>query len=155
MDDVLIKGWVRTRRDSKEFSFLEINDGSCLANIQAVVDAQAEGFDLSKVREDTWEGRPAWVVGAAAGDLASHQFWIEKERLIFLRLVQKTPAGAISDIRFTKYEPLWRGWIGTVVVFNTDGKETFREVYRDWRVNPDVTDSLFDTSAWKPPSWVK
>ncbi|ABM27025.1 asparagine--tRNA ligase [Nitratidesulfovibrio vulgaris] len=31
-------GWVRTRRDAKGFSFLEINDGSCLANIQAIVD---------------------------------------------------------------------------------------------------------------------
>ena len=116
---------------------------------------QAEGFDLSKVHEDTWDGRPAWVVGAAPGDLVSHQFWIEKERLIFLRLIQKSQAGATSDIRFTKYQPLGRGWIGTVVVFNTNGKETFREVYRDWRVNPDVTDSLFDMTTWKPPSWVK
>lgn len=31
-------GWVRTRRDSKGFSFLEINDGSCLTNIQCIVD---------------------------------------------------------------------------------------------------------------------
>jgi asparaginyl-tRNA synthetase len=29
-------GWVRTRRDSKTFSFLEINDGSCMANLQIV-----------------------------------------------------------------------------------------------------------------------
>ncbi len=30
--EVLVKGWVRTRRDSKGgFSFIEINDGSCLA----------------------------------------------------------------------------------------------------------------------------
>jgi len=37
--DVLVKGWVRTKRDSKGgFSFLEINDGSCLGNLQAVVD---------------------------------------------------------------------------------------------------------------------
>ncbi len=36
--EVLVKGWVKTRRDSKGgFSFLEINDGSCMANIQAVV----------------------------------------------------------------------------------------------------------------------
>jgi len=28
---ILIKGWVRTRRDSKDFSFIEVNDGSCLA----------------------------------------------------------------------------------------------------------------------------
>jgi len=33
---VLVKGWVRTRRDSKEFVFLEVNDGSCMANIQII-----------------------------------------------------------------------------------------------------------------------
>ena len=116
---------------------------------------RAEGYDLSKVHEDTWEGHPAWVVGAAAGDTTSHQFWIEKERLLFLRLVQKTPAGALSDIRFTKYVPLGGGWLGTVVVFTTNGKETFREVYRDWRVNPSIDDGLFDLKSWKRPSWVR
>ncbi len=40
-DEVQIKGWVRTRRDSKEFSFVEVNDGSCLANLQVIVDAAA------------------------------------------------------------------------------------------------------------------
>jgi asparaginyl-tRNA synthetase len=38
IDDILVKGWVRTRRDSKNFSFLEINDGSCLKNIQVIAD---------------------------------------------------------------------------------------------------------------------
>ena len=116
---------------------------------------EGEGFDLSKVHEETWEGKPAWVVGAAAGDVTSNQFWIEKERLVFLRLIDKDKAGDLSDIRFTKYEPLGRGWLGTVVVFLTNGKETFREVYRDWRVNPDVTDGLFETGNWTPPAWVK
>src|SRR5947209_6194343 len=37
-DSITIKGWVRTRRDSKGFSFLEVNDGSCLANLQVVID---------------------------------------------------------------------------------------------------------------------
>ena len=33
--EVTLNGWIRTRRDSKGgFSFLEVNDGSCLANIQ-------------------------------------------------------------------------------------------------------------------------
>jgi len=30
-------GWVRTKRDSKGFSFIELNDGSCLANVQCVI----------------------------------------------------------------------------------------------------------------------
>ena len=38
IDHVLIKGWVRTRRDSKSFSFIEVNDGSCLKSIQIIED---------------------------------------------------------------------------------------------------------------------
>ncbi len=44
-DAVSVKGWVRTRRDSKGFSFLELNDGSCLANLQVVVDAGTPGSE--------------------------------------------------------------------------------------------------------------
>src|SRR5512143_152947 len=42
---VTVKGWVRTRRDSKGFSFLELNDGSCLGNLQVVVDAGTPGAE--------------------------------------------------------------------------------------------------------------
>jgi asparaginyl-tRNA synthetase len=35
-DAVLVQGWVRTRRDAKAFSFLEVNDGSCLRNLQVI-----------------------------------------------------------------------------------------------------------------------
>jgi asparaginyl-tRNA synthetase len=40
-----VKGWVRTRRDAKGFSFLELTDGSCFANLQVVVDAGTPGYD--------------------------------------------------------------------------------------------------------------
>ena len=40
-----LNGWVRTRRDSKQgFSFIELNDGSCMANLQVVVDANVAGY---------------------------------------------------------------------------------------------------------------
>ena len=39
-----VSGWVRTRRDAKDFSFIELNDGSCLANIQVLVDASLENY---------------------------------------------------------------------------------------------------------------
>lgn len=42
----LIKGWVRTRRDSKGgFSFLEINDGSCFAHVQVVADKDLQNYE--------------------------------------------------------------------------------------------------------------
>ena len=41
-----VRGWIRTRRDSKGgFSFLEINDGSCLANLQIVADGSLANYD--------------------------------------------------------------------------------------------------------------
>src|SRR5947207_84984 len=36
IDSVLFQGWVRTRRDSKDFSFIELNDGSSLSNLQII-----------------------------------------------------------------------------------------------------------------------
>jgi asparaginyl-tRNA synthetase len=43
---VTLQGWIRTRRDSKGgFSFLEVNDGSCLANIQIVADANLPNYE--------------------------------------------------------------------------------------------------------------
>lgn len=45
LDAVVAHGWVRTRRDSKGFSFLELNDGSCLKNLQCVVDVGVPGSE--------------------------------------------------------------------------------------------------------------
>ncbi|MBW2220169.1 MAG: asparagine--tRNA ligase [Deltaproteobacteria bacterium] len=50
MKDVLVKGWVRTRRDSKDFSFIEINDGSCLKNVQVIANNNLNNYnDISKL----------------------------------------------------------------------------------------------------------
>lgn len=47
---VLLKGWIRTLRENKGFSFIEVNDGSCLANIQIIVDNDLENYvEVSKL----------------------------------------------------------------------------------------------------------
>jgi len=51
--EVVLQGWVRTRRDSKGgFSFLEINDGSSLGNIQVVAEGELPNYE-SEVRHLT------------------------------------------------------------------------------------------------------
>jgi asparaginyl-tRNA synthetase len=46
-----LQGWVRTRRDSKAgFSFIELNDGSCLANLQVVADGKLANYE-SEVKQ--------------------------------------------------------------------------------------------------------
>src|SRR5207248_4665940 len=43
--EVLLQGWVRTRRDSKGgFSFIELNDGSCLGNVQVLADGSLPNY---------------------------------------------------------------------------------------------------------------
>lgn len=45
---ITAKGWVRTRRDSKNgFSFVELNDGSCMKNLQIVVENKVPGYEES------------------------------------------------------------------------------------------------------------
>jgi asparaginyl-tRNA synthetase len=66
---ILLQGWLRTRRDSKGgFSFLELNDGSCFGNLQIIADAKLENYD-SQIKKLT-AGCSVSVVGevkASAG----------------------------------------------------------------------------------------
>ena len=45
-EDVLAKGWVRTKRGNKEIAFIALNDGSTINNIQIVVDKTATDPEL-------------------------------------------------------------------------------------------------------------
>ena len=51
---ILIKGWVRTRRNSKEFCFMEINDGSGLKNIQVIANNDLKNYsDIQTITTGT------------------------------------------------------------------------------------------------------
>ena len=48
---VIVCAWVRTNRAQAQFGFLNVNDGSCLANLQVVYDAKLANFEeISKYR---------------------------------------------------------------------------------------------------------
>ncbi len=49
--DITVKGWVRTKRGNKNVAFIALNDGSCVANIQIVVDLAS--FDEEKLKAVT------------------------------------------------------------------------------------------------------
>jgi len=71
-DEIHIAGWVRTRRDSKAFSFLEINDGTCLANLQVVADAGIPGSNEIAAMNT---GASVEVVGKLVSSPATGQKW--------------------------------------------------------------------------------
>jgi asparaginyl-tRNA synthetase len=85
---VEVKGWVRTRRDSKGFSFLELNDGSCLANLQVVADAATPGYD--GIAHFT-TGASAVVEGNLVASPAAGQKWeLRATRLELVGLADAT-----------------------------------------------------------------
>lgn len=44
-EKITIQGWVRTKRELKEFAFMEVNDGSSLANLQVVLNNNLPNYD--------------------------------------------------------------------------------------------------------------
>ncbi|HVB32480.1 MAG TPA: hypothetical protein VNE60_13220 [Gemmatimonadaceae bacterium] len=116
-----------------------------------------EGIDLTKFHRDTFQGRPVYVVGAAPGDTASKQFWVDAERLLFVRLIQPNPRGtATQDIRFNRYVSRPGGWLAEQVQVWSGGKLAYQEDYTDVRVNDSLDPQLWSPAAWATvPLWWK
>jgi hypothetical protein len=117
---------------------------------QTVAKLKQLKFDVSVLHEDTWQGRPVYVVGAKAGDLRSPQFWIDKQRLYFVRMLRPVGKdGALtSETQFNKYERLGGGWMAPEVIFMIDGKTTTTEAYSEMRADVELDQNLFDPEKW-------
>jgi hypothetical protein len=110
-----------------------------------------EGFDLTRVHETTFQGRPMIVVGARKGDYNRKQFWVDAERMLFVRMLEPTPRDTtkMQDIRFVNYERRGNGWIAPRVEIWSEQKLVFYEDYEDVRVDVPLDDALFVPSRWK------
>ncbi|MEQ9548565.1 MAG: asparagine--tRNA ligase [Coleofasciculus sp. G3-WIS-01] len=60
-ETVTIQGWVRTKRELKEFAFMEVNDGSCLANLQVILNPDVP--DYQTILQQINTGASVEVVG--------------------------------------------------------------------------------------------
>ena len=113
-----------------------------------------QGYDMNTVSEATWKGKQVWVVGAQAGDTTRKQFWIEKERLLFVRSLEMTPKGRFVETVFDGYQKLAGGWIETVVQFNVDGASRQKEEYGDPRADVKLPEALFDPGKFVRAEWI-
>ncbi|MDA0378582.1 MAG: hypothetical protein O3C45_00865 [Bacteroidetes bacterium] len=115
------------------------------------------GFDLDRIHSAEWQGRPAWVVGTdIPGDTQEPQFWIDQERLVFVRMTQRVGMDleSLQDIRFDNYQPLGEGWIAPEVRFAVDSTLTLVELYEDIRVGVDFSEGFFEPASFSTaPHW--
>lgn len=115
------------------------------------------GFDLEKMYETEWEGRDVYAVGADSAGSGGPEFWIDRERLVFVRLLQNVgPGGSIlQDIRFESYEPLGEAWIAPRVQFLADSTLMLEEIYEDVEIGVELDDGLFEPGSWQSAEhWV-
>ena len=73
VDGIRVQGWVRTRRDSKDFSFIELNDGSSLRNLQIIAKKEALPNYSDIQRLNT--GASLIVIGALVPSQGKGQKW--------------------------------------------------------------------------------
>src|SRR4030095_11259657 len=73
IEPVRVQGWIRTRRDSKDFSFIELNDGSSLRNLQIIAkkDALPNYADIQRLNT----GASIVVEGAPGPEHGKGQKW--------------------------------------------------------------------------------
>lgn len=150
-------GQVKATREQQNMLLVLGFDVYAQAPEKTLAIAKQEGFDAAKFHEDTWEGKPVYVFGADKGDLKSKQFWVEKERLLFVRLLEpdsKDP-NHTQDIRFTDYRKLGNGWIAALVEVYSDGKKIFSEEYSDIVKDAPLDPAVFDPKQFTTAHWEK
>src|SRR5438128_1817096 len=69
---IQIQGWVRTRRDSKDFSFIELNDGSSLRNLQIIAKSSLPNYAAV---QRLVTGASIRVIGALVASQGKGQKW--------------------------------------------------------------------------------
>ncbi len=112
------------------------------------------GYDLSRSHESTWQGRTVIVVGANAGDTTSAQLWIEKERLLPVRVFH-VAANAMTEERIGGYERMGKGWGERLVETWQKGSRIQIEEYRNVRANVTHESGLFEPAVeYAVPKWV-
>src|SRR5262245_2598761 len=115
---------------------------------KTIAELKTLGFKLEDLHEESWQGRPTYVVGAKQGDLKSRQFWIDREQLYAVRVIEPVDSTRVRDVQFSKYQPAGQGWIGPQVMMYMNGQRDRLEEYRSPIIDKPVDPILFDPARF-------
>ena len=116
--------------------------------VRTIAQLRGLGFDLSRMHETTWKGESVYVVGALRGDSTSKQFWVDRDRLLFVRMIERTSQGR-TDTHFNDYRRVGDGWLAAEVVQYVNGRRRLLEEYTDIRSDVLLSSVMFDPKAWR------
>jgi len=108
-------------------------------------------IDLAKFREDKLDKKRVYVIGGDKDDLESSQVWIDADKLLLVRLIQREKRGdrsIVTDTHIGQYKEIDGFQVAHEFVSLRDGKPYFKEVYENVRVNEPIPASVFDPTKW-------
>jgi hypothetical protein len=111
-------------------------------------------YDLGKFREDVWNGKEVFVIGASMAGEKTNQLWIDKNKLILVRLIKYDDNRKEEGV-FGDHIQAGGGWSETSAVFYIDDKLIQKEYYKDCQANPPLDSSLFDPASFGKWHWHK
>lgn len=107
------------------------------------------GFQMSRLRTSNFDGRTAYVVGSSSStDSTSKQFWIERERLLLVRVREKRGEGRFADIRIGDFVPAGNGWIARQTYQMENGVARLHQQSTQFKVDPPLDPALFDAKTF-------
>jgi len=141
---------LQTRADTGVNAALVLGYDVYAEPVERTVAALARhGFTFTAMHDGVWDGHPAYVIGASnPADVASPQIWIDKSRLLVLRVIEPTVQG-LTDTRYDQYVKSGGGWVATDVMQLLDGQPHLHETASDVKSNVALDPALFDPLAWR------
>lgn len=114
-------------------------------------------FNLAKSYERTWQGQRVVVVGALNNDAGSNQFWLEKKRMVLVRLIEQNGSDPKMplDAQISEYEKAGNGWLEHSVKLYLGGTLTTVEEYSSVTVDGTLEPDLFEPLPYYLPQWVR
>lgn len=110
------------------------------------------GYDLNRAYETTWNGKPMYVIGVNDASEKVNQLWIDKDRLIVLRMI-KYGKGGKEEAIFENHKRLANSWMETKVRFYVNDKLLQTEEYNDIETGVKLDPKIFDPKYYGKLSW--
>jgi hypothetical protein len=118
----------------------------------AVARLQESGIAIRRFSEARWRGRRAYVIGAESGNLTATQAWIDADRMVVVRWIERESVrgrAIITDTHFENYRTVSGYPLAHEIVVHRDGRPFWRAEYTNVRVNVALSPSLFNPVRWR------
>lgn len=122
--------------------------------VEITIDKLTEkGYDLNKVYETVLNGKDVYCIGAADdGDHTGNRFYIDKERLLFIKMINHSHS-RYDEAIFDEFKMVKGKYLATKVTFIANGKPIMTEEYYNIDFPEKLDADIFNPNNFKDARW--